>query len=237
MQASEWSLTRPMDCMNANIVVGPTNFHPRFFRFFDITMEDADIVSDCGAELDRVGLVPPDVCSERALRVDEVDGTLGVVDDGFDLAPMPDDACIAEQALDIAATEAGDLLDVEVGERHAEGRPLVEDRAPAQPGLEAFEAELLEQSLVVRGRLTPLVVVVGQELRRSACPRTAHQPVRPHPLAHARTLSGQKRKVAGHRPKSRNRAVHIRHHGWYACSVGGVNETCPAAHGHRARPG
>jgi hypothetical protein len=69
---------------------------------------------------------------------------------------MAHDAGIAEQAGDVALAEAGDQLRVEVGEGLAEGLALVEDRQPAEAGLEALEAELLEQAPVVADRESPI---------------------------------------------------------------------------------
>jgi hypothetical protein len=47
----------------------------------------------------------------------------------------------------------------------AECVTLAEDREPAQAGLEAFEAQLLEQPVIVGDGHAPLVVVIGAILR------------------------------------------------------------------------
>lgn len=92
---------------------------------------------------------------------------------------MADDAGVLKQALDVALAVAGDLWDVEACESGPEVFPLGQDRAPAESGLEAFRAQLLEQALLVGDRETPFGVVVGQELRRSGAPLAAGRPSGP----------------------------------------------------------
>ena len=76
--------------------------------------------------------------------------------------------------------EGGNRCRIEPGERRPEGLALAQDGDPCQPGLEALEAELLEQPDVVDNRTPPLVVVVrpvqrvaggahGHRGRSSAC--------------------------------------------------------------------
>ena len=48
-----WSFTSPIDCMNAYIVVGPTNDQPRRLRSRDIAVDSADVTND--ATSDAVG--------------------------------------------------------------------------------------------------------------------------------------------------------------------------------------
>ena len=45
-QSSLWSFTKPIACMKAKTVVGPTNFHPRFFRSFESAIALAHVVCD-----------------------------------------------------------------------------------------------------------------------------------------------------------------------------------------------
>jgi hypothetical protein len=52
-----------------------------------------------------------------------------------------------------------------LAQRAAEGVALAEDGQPGEAGLEALEAELLEEAAVVVDRPPPLGVVVGEELR------------------------------------------------------------------------
>jgi hypothetical protein len=59
-------------------------------------------------------------------------------------------------ALDARGREAGDRLVIEPGERRPERLPLAQDRQPAQSRLEAFEADLLEQPVIVGDRPAPL---------------------------------------------------------------------------------
>ena len=74
---------------------------------------------------------------------------------------MAHDTGIAQQPIDAAAVELRHLFRVEIGERPAEVRPFVQDGQPAEPGLEAFQAELLEDPLVVARGAPPLVVMIA----------------------------------------------------------------------------
>ena len=68
---------------------------------------------------------------------------------------------ILQQALDIVRAERRDRLGVETGEGLAEILPLAQDRQPAQPRLEAFQADFFEQTPVVGDRAAPFAVVIG----------------------------------------------------------------------------
>ena len=74
---------------------------------------------------------------------------------------MADDARIGHQAVDVIGSEAGDGLDLEIGEGGAEALPLAQDREPGEPRLEALQAELLEEAPIVGDRPPPFAVVVG----------------------------------------------------------------------------
>ena len=86
---------------------------------------------------------------------------------------MADDAGILQQALDVALAHVGDAGDVEAVEDFAEAVALPEDGDPGEAGLEAFEAELLEEPVVGGDRTAPFVVVVGDVERVGAGPGTA----------------------------------------------------------------
>ncbi len=77
-----------------------------------------------------------------------------VRDRGLDLAAVPDDPGVAEQALHVPLAEACDRVGVEAGERRdgtfSRLRRIVD---PREPGLEALEAEaLVDPVLVETGR-------------------------------------------------------------------------------------
>src|SRR5215207_1730762 len=76
------------------------------------------------------GFISPDEGGDRALRLDHLDGAPG---------------------------EGRDAVEVEAGERAAERLALAQDRQPREPGLEALEAELLEQPHVVGDGAAPFV--------------------------------------------------------------------------------
>jgi len=84
-----------------------------------------------------------------------------IADDSLDLAAVADDACIAEQPLDIGLAEPRDPLGTPVREGASIALALAQDRRPRQACLGAFEIEQLEEGTVVSLRNAPLLVVVG----------------------------------------------------------------------------
>jgi hypothetical protein len=125
----------------------------------------------------RIGLEAPQVgCQAAGLR-NELRVAAGVVDRGEDLRPIAHDARIGHEALDVTVIEVGDGRRVEPGERTPEVRALAEDREPAQSGLEALEAQLLEEPVVVLDWAAPLLVVVGDVQRVVARPPAARPSV------------------------------------------------------------
>lgn len=135
-----------------------------------------------------VGFEAPDIGGERAFFGDQFLRAPGVVDDRFDLAAVAHDACVGQQAGDVAVRVAGDAVEIEAMEGAAEVVALGEDGAPAQAGLEALQAQLFEQAPVVIYRKTPFGVVVGEELGRGAAPAAARLAVGAgNRLAHRRS--------------------------------------------------
>jgi hypothetical protein len=90
---------------------------------------------------------------------------------------VADDAGVVQQPGHVGRTEAGHGGHVEAGEGPPEGVPLAQDREPRQPGLEALEAQLLEQAGVVDDRSAPLLVVVPPVLGRLDAPGAPDQAV------------------------------------------------------------
>jgi hypothetical protein len=146
-----WSLIRPIACMKAWTVVGPTNFQPRFLD--PSTSRSTRARWKQGGE----GLHPVARSSRHRRRAspfgDQLQRAAGVVDHRLDLAAVADDAGILQQPFDIAFVEAGNAREIEAVERGAEIVALHQDGAPAQARLEAFERELFEQPpIVVHGK-------------------------------------------------------------------------------------
>src|SRR5690606_39035903 len=121
--------------------------------------------------------VAPQVGAQRAVRGAHFLGAAGVVDHRLDLAAVAHDAGIGHQRLDPRRAVARHLVDVEIGESAAEPVALVQDGAPAQARLEAFQAQLLEQVAVVADRPAPLKVVVVPVALRMVHPGAARQAV------------------------------------------------------------
>ncbi len=103
----------------------------------------------------------PQEGGQRSGFLDQGTGSAGVLEGGGDLAPVTDDAGILQEARDLGLAPAGQDGEVEVGEGAPEVLPFGENGAPAQSGLEPFEAELLEQPPVVGHRAAPFPVVIG----------------------------------------------------------------------------
>jgi hypothetical protein len=164
--------------MKAWTVVGPTNFQPWFRRSFDSVIADGEVDAVSGAgPVSRIRLVLPDEGGQGPLTVDQFHSPTGVVDDGFDLASMTHDARVIEQTLDVRIVISGHGWNFETRKGGPEVCALGQDRAPAETGLETFQAQLLEKSALVGDGVAPLCVVVVKEIgsrpRPSASRRTA----------------------------------------------------------------
>lgn len=100
---------------------------------------------------------------------------------------MTHDLAAAEEAFDVCRSKADDAFDLESGKGAAEVVALGEDRPPAQPGQERFEAELLEQLVIVTDGPTPLVIVIVDEPSCAPCPPAAFDTVRANATARSST--------------------------------------------------
>lgn len=125
----------------------------------------------------RVGLERPNVGGETAVLLEEGQAPPGVVYRRFDLAAVPNDPRVEQEALHGSRRETRDRLDVEAFERAAEVLSLAEDRQPAEPRLKALEVEHLEESPVVVRRSPPLVVVVPAVQRILSAPPASRNTV------------------------------------------------------------
>jgi hypothetical protein len=85
---------------------------------------------------------------------------VGVGNRGLDLAAVAHYPDITEQALDIGRAEFRNPLRGEAGEGAAEALTLPQDGEPREAGLEALQADFLEQPYVVGDGPAPLAVVV-----------------------------------------------------------------------------
>ena len=90
---------------------------------------------------------------------------------------MADDPRVRKQPVDISVVIAGDLPRIEAIEGAPEVVALAQDRQPRQAGLEALQAQLLEQPPVVVDRVAPLVVVVRAVQRVAGRPPAARPAV------------------------------------------------------------
>lgn len=90
---------------------------------------------------------------------------------------MPDDSGVLKQAIDVAWTEPGHGVEVEAAKRAAEPLALAKNDEPAQPGLESFEADLLEEPAPVTYGHSPFAVVVAAVERIAVTPEAADDAV------------------------------------------------------------
>src|SRR5262249_145388 len=88
----------------------------------------------------------------------------------------------------------------------AEILALHEDGSPAQPGLKALEAELLEQPLIVDDRIAPLLVVILHVLRSRRAPAAPRLAVRAHESSHRITSPANARRDRNPRRTFRHRS-------------------------------
>jgi hypothetical protein len=114
----------------------------------------------------------PDVGVEAAKFSLEPEERLRIVDDGFDFAPVADDAWVAQKGLEFLPVVGGDRLGVEVIEGRAIVRALLQDGDPAQPCLGGLEDEELKEPPIVMQRHSPLFVVICNQ-QVADCPPTA----------------------------------------------------------------
>ena len=104
---------------------------------------------------------PTDEAPDEVAEAPDLEDGLRIRDRGLDLQPVPDDARVAHQPLNVARPEARHRLGVEAGEGGAVTLSLVQDRRPRKPCLRAFEHEHLEEMPLVPRRDAPFLVVVG----------------------------------------------------------------------------
>lgn len=90
---------------------------------------------------------------------------------------MAHDPGVGQEPLDVGRAEAGERLGLEMRESAAEMLALPQDGEPGQAGLEALEAELLEEIAVVGRGPAPLLVVVGTIERVAPVPGAAQAPI------------------------------------------------------------
>jgi hypothetical protein len=133
-------------------------------------------------------LVAPDPRRQRAFVTHQVLRAARVVQHALDLAAVAHDAGVLQQAVDLGRAPAGQHVDVEAGEGAAKVLALFQDGPPAQAGLKALQAQLLEQAPVVGDGKAPFAVVVGQVLRRGQAPVAAQLAVGAGGGAHARSF-------------------------------------------------
>ena len=106
----------------------------------------------------------PNVPVEGSKPLPNDDESLGIADCRVDFEPVADYSTVLEQGCDFTGIVFRDFIIIEVVKRPAEVFPLIQDGAPAQAGLKAFEDQEFEQFPVVMDRSAPfLIMVLGHE--------------------------------------------------------------------------
>jgi hypothetical protein len=90
---------------------------------------------------------------------------------------VTNDARIVQQAPRVARGERGDAVDIEAGECRAEVVPLAQNRQPAEARLKPFEADLLEEAMIVGDGNAPLLIVIPLIQRVPPRPPAPHHPI------------------------------------------------------------
>src|SRR5438105_12478655 len=115
----------------------------------------------------------PEECVERPFLFLELEQRPRVRHGRLYLLAVAHDAGILQELRDAAAVIARHALRIEPVEHLEEMRPLVQDRGPRQPRLEAVEHELGEQFAVSVERHSPFPVVVAEHERARVYSRPA----------------------------------------------------------------
>src|SRR5215831_2039660 len=151
------------------MMVDPTNLNPLFWRSRLIQ------VGQCGFArhfLERFQFIvyglsideSPNVPVEGSEPLPDYDESFGVADCRVDFESVADYSAVLEQGCDFAGTVFRDFIKIEVVKRLTEVFPFIQDGAPAQAGLKAFEDQEFEQFQVVMDRSAPfLIMVLGHE--------------------------------------------------------------------------
>ena len=179
----------PVACISAYAVVGPTKRNPRRRSSFAIAVDSGVIAatSPTPRGRGRAGGAN-DHNRSGSRRLESRDGS-GVRDRRVDLAAVAHDPGVVEQPQDVGVGELRDGDRVEGGEGRPERRTFAEDRQPGQAGLEGFEAEPLEQTVLVSNRPAPLLIVVVPIERVGQAPGAAGETVVPDDEAAGRLLA------------------------------------------------
>lgn len=109
----------------------------------------------------------PEKRSQRTEFLLQLQGLAGIAQYGLDLASVTNDARITAQPLYISGSEGRYGRYVETVESMTESVPSVQDGAPAEAGLKAFQADFLEKQGILGDRHTPFKIVVALEQRVS----------------------------------------------------------------------
>ena len=104
----------------------------------------------------------------------------GIIDHRFYFAAVAYDPFIFEQPINVALSEARYAVEIKIAECGTEIIAFGKNSSPAQSGLEALQAQFLEQAAIIVHRETPFGIVVREKLRRCVAPAAAWFAIRTH---------------------------------------------------------
>lgn len=180
----------------------------RLFDELQVAHGDGSFIRRLAA-LARLDLLVIDDFAISPMGAPERNDLLEVLDDRVGTrSTLAHDAAVAEQSLDITFAQARDTPVVEAQEGCPEVLSLDQNGAPAQARLETFQAQLLEEAVVIRDREAPFSIVIMEKLGSGGAPATARLPIGPEESrAHFRYVppgtSGVRRPCWALSPRSR----------------------------------
>lgn len=148
------------------MMVGPTNFMPRFLSSLDMATASGETPSAAAERSRRASHdgtaidEGPEPARETAVLRGERQERTSVGHDGRELAAMADETRVPHPNLDLCRRKTCDLPGVEAGEDLAVALALAEHRDPRQAGLRPLEGQLLEELPVVVDGHAPLVIMI-----------------------------------------------------------------------------
>ena len=124
-----------------------------------------------------VRLPLPDIGGKASKLIDELNGATSIVYGSLDFSSVTDNAIILEKPRHLPLIKTSDLVEGKTCERSPKVFTLAKNGQPGESGLEALQANLLEEPKIVSDRATPFFVVVSLVVRVVTSPPTARNAI------------------------------------------------------------
>ena len=116
----------------------------------------------------------PDISIEASKLLLHIEKFFCVVNRGFDLRPIADDAVVFQQRIGLALAIASDFLGIEVGESLPIRVALAQHRVPTQARLCSLQRQKLKDQTIVMYGNAPFLIVISDVVGLAQIdPRTA----------------------------------------------------------------